>query len=424
MFNWIARQYSSLASLLTAPFRAVWRLIRRIYPARDITMISGGDLVSYHQTSFWRFARSVGKIVLVIWAIWSTYVFVYHRPLLQKRTRQLDDARAQHVQQMSDLDTFYKRYAELHKEMNSIDDQLINDKKLKKETADALLKKRVNVWAQIEMLGTRISNMMTDKEYASEIKKLSELSVEYELTREENRQLKEANAAMEKEMTAVSDASNQIYDRVSKLTKENLDAVNKNLGKIKGSLASLGLNDRLLAQRAVAVNNSIVGGAISPLDLNKELDEKYKVLAEKIDLWQGLNRATAMLPLGTPVNGAPITSKYGDREHPLDGKVKPHTGLDFGGKIGTPLLAVAPGKVIFAGEKNGYGKVVEIDHGLGFTTLYAHMSKFDVQRGDIVQSKEIVGLGGNTGRTTGPHLHYEIRYNDKPFNPYNFVKGE
>lgn len=424
MFNWIARQYSSLASLLTAPFRAVWRLIRRIYPARDITMISGGDLVSYHQTSFWRFARSVGKIVLVIWAIWSTYVFVYHRPLLQKRTRQLDDARAQHVQQMSDLDTFYKRYAELHKEMNSIDDQLINDKKLKKETADALLKKRVNVWAQIEMLGTRISNMMTDKEYAPEIKKLSELSVEYELTREENRQLKEANAAMEKEMTAVSDASNQIYDRVSKLTKENLDAVNKNLGKIKGSLASLGLNDRLLAQRAVAVNNSIVGGAISPLDLNKELDEKYKVLAEKIDLWQGLNRATAMLPLGTPVNGAPITSKYGDREHPLDGKVKPHTGLDFGGKIGTPLLAVAPGKVIFAGEKNGYGKVVEIDHGLGFTTLYAHMSKFDVQRGDIVQSKEIVGLGGNTGRTTGPHLHYEIRYNDKPFNPYNFVKGE
>jgi murein DD-endopeptidase MepM/ murein hydrolase activator NlpD len=366
----------------------------------------------------------VGKVALIIWAAWATYVFVYHRPLLQKRTRQLEEARAQHSQQMSDLNAFYAKYSELHKEMNSIDDKLLNDKKLKKNAEDALLKRRVSVWAQIEMLGTRIGNMMTDAEYAPEIARLSELSVEYELTREENRQLRDANADMEKSMLEVGDASVQIFDRVSKLTKENLDSMNKHIGKIRGALAGLGLNDKVLAQRALAANNGIVGDAIPPLDLGKDIDPKYKNLAEKIELWHGLSRAASMLPLGAPVKNSTITSRYGEREHPLDGRPAPHRGLDFAGGIGTPLFAVAPGKVIFAGEKNGYGKVVEIGHGLGFTTLYAHLSKFNVQRGDIVRSKDIVGLGGNSGRTTGPHLHYEIRYNDRPFDPYSFVKGE
>lgn len=424
MLNWIARQYSSLASLLTAPFRAVWRVICRFYPERDITIISGGDLIAYRQTSFWRIARGLGKIVLVIWAIWATYVFVYHRPLLQKRTRQLEESREQHAQYMSDLNSFYAKYSALHEEMNDIDDKLINNKNMKKATQEVLLKRRVNVWAQIEMLGTRIKNMMTDSNYTPEIKNLSELSVEYELTREENRQLFESNQEMEKSIVIVSDATTQIYDRVSKLTKENLTQINQNMSKLQGSLANLGLNMRTLSQKALAVNNSIVGGAISPLDLDKDIDPKYKELANKIELWQGLSRAAAILPMGAPVKNSVITSKYGDRVHPLDGVIKPHTGLDFAGKIGTPLYAVAPGKVVFVGDKTGYGKVVEIDHGMGFTTLYAHLSKFRIQRGDIVHAKDIVGLAGNSGRATGSHLHYEIRYNDRPFNPYSFVKGK
>lgn len=366
----------------------------------------------------------MGKVVLVIWAAWSTYVFVYHRPLLQKRTRQLEEARAQHAQHMSDLGAFYKGYADLHKEMNNIDDKIINGKNLKKDALEDLLKRRVNTWAQIEMLGTRIGNMMTDADYAPEITKVSEISVEYELTREENRQLREANKNLEKSMVTVGDASVQIYERVAKLTRENLDSVNKNVGKIRGTLASLGLNDKALAQQALSFSNNIVGGAITPFDLDKDIDQKYKELAEKIDMWHGLSRAISILPLGAPVKKPTITSKYGEREHPLDGKTVPHKGIDFAGVAGTPLFAVAPGRVVFVGEKVGYGKVVEVEHGLGFTTLYAHLSKFSVQRGDIVRAKDIIGLGGNSGRTTGPHLHYEIRYNDNPFNPYSFVKGE
>ena len=126
--------------------------------------------------------------------------------------------------------------------------------------------------------------------------------------------------------------------------------------------------------------------------------------------------------MGAPLEKPHITSHFGMRKDPFTGKNKEHKGSDFSGKIGTELYAVAPGRVISAGERSGYGTTVEIDHGLGFTTLYAHLSKVLVSRGDWIRPGTIVGLGGSSGRSTGPHLHYEIRYKGTPFNPTNFVK--
>jgi murein DD-endopeptidase MepM/ murein hydrolase activator NlpD len=101
-----------------------------------------------------------------------------------------------------------------------------------------------------------------------------------------------------------------------------------------------------------------------------------------------------------------------------------HTGIDFGGKMGTPLYATASGKVIQAGNRGDYGLCVEVDHGLGFTTLYAHLSKINVKKGDIIEEGTKVGLAGSTGRSTGVHLHYELRHNNRALNPYAFIKIE
>ena len=131
-----------------------------------------------------------------------------------------------------------------------------------------------------------------------------------------------------------------------------------------------------------------------------------------------------MLPMGMPVEKGRITSAYGVRNDPFTHKEKSHKGIDFSGKIGTELFAVAPGRVISAGDRYGYGTTVEIDHGLGFTTLYAHLSKTMVSRGDWINAGALVGLAGSSGRSTGPHLHYEIRYKGTPFNPTNFIKEQ
>jgi murein DD-endopeptidase MepM/ murein hydrolase activator NlpD len=424
MFNFIARYFSSLWSLATAPFRAVWRLIVHFFPEREFTVTDTprGNIYSFHQSSFWRFTKFCGKFGLVIWASWSTYVFVYHRPLLQKRTQQLEETKAAHAHRISDMQAYLKKYNDLARGLNVIDDRILNTKKLSDAEKDSLMKRRLNIWGELDFLQTRIANEFNGIDYVPEFKKISELSVEYDLIRAENEELKKQNQQITETMGIVADADNQIVELVSKLTKDKTDDLRKQLKRINGSVANLGLNESALVGRANKFSSHLVGSAFVPLEMDSRLDPKYQKLADRLELWHGLSRLDTMLPMGAPVAQVRVTSDYGVRSDPFDGKQKQHKGIDFAGKIGTELFAVAPGRVISSGERVGYGKTVEVDHGLGFSTLYAHLSRISVARGDWVRPGTVVGLGGSSGRSTGPHLHYEIRYNGAPFNPVKFVK--
>lgn len=275
---------------------------------------------------------------------------------------------------------------------------------------------------RIGLLRTRLTEMFTNEDYAAEYTKLSELSAEFELTRAENSELKKRNAQLVESMQKIASTDTQIVDTVSKLTSENIESLRAGINNINSTIASLGLTQKVLIRNANKYSNPLVGAAFSPMDLDKDLDEKYQKLADDLELWNGLAKLNNMLPMGAPVEKVRITSNYGTRTDPFTGEQKKHRGIDFAGKIGTELLAVAPGRVISAGDRVGYGTTVEIDHGLGFTTLYAHLSQIMVTRGDWVRPGTIVGLAGSTGRSTGPHLHYEIRYKGVPFDPTKFVK--
>lgn len=424
MISFVTRYFTSLWSLLTAPFRAIWRVIKRIFPERDMTAMDTpyGNVYSWHQSSFWRFTRFCGAMGLTIWAAWSTYVFVYHRPMLQMRTQQLEDAREQHARQISDLTTYLKKYNELVRGLNVIDDKVLNGKKLSDAEKDSLMKQRTNTWGELDFLQTRLVDIFTDIDYRPEFARMSELSAEYEITRAENNELRTQNAQLISDMLAVADADNQIVEAVSKLAADNTEQLRGDLRKINGTISSLGLNESKLVQSANKFANQLVGAAFVPIRVGKDMDAKYQKLADNLELWHGLARLDTILPIGAPVEKSHITSNYGSRNDPFTGKPAQHKGIDFAGKIGTELLAIAPGRVVSAGERSGYGKTVEVDHGLGFSTLYAHLSRIIVSRGDWVRPGTVVGLGGNSGRSTGPHLHYEIRYNGKPFNPANWVK--
>ena len=425
MINFITRYFTSLWAFITSPFRAIWRVIVRIFPPREFTVMDTprGNVYTYGQSSFWRFTRFCGKVGLILWASWSTYVFVYHRPLLQKRTQQLEDARATHTRHMSDLQTYLTKYNNLVRDLNVIDDKVLNAKKLDDTEKDKLMNSRIKTWGELDFLRTRIVEMLGNEEFTPEYTKMSELSAEYELTRAENEERKKRNAQMVESMAQIVDADNIIVDTVSALTKENTDELNKNIKRINGTLASLGLNQATLLRNANKYNNPLVGSAFTPIEFDKELDEKYQKLADGLERWNGLKRLNEILPLGKPVSSR-ITSNYGTRKDPFTGKPKKHRGIDFAGKIGTELMAVAPGRVVSAGERVGYGTTVEIDHGLGFTTLYAHLSQILVSRGDWVRPGTVIGLAGSSGRSTGPHLHYEIRYKGAPFDPTKFVKED
>lgn len=130
------------------------------------------------------------------------------------------------------------------------------------------------------------------------------------------------------------------------------------------------------------------------------------------------------LPLATPV-GIPsrITSNFGMRTDPFRKRPGWHGGIDMGAGWNAPIVAAGPGKVIYAGSKTGYGRVVEVDHGQGFVSRYGHLNKVLVKRGQTVSLGDTVGLMGSSGRSTGPHLHYEVLFHGKQYNPVEFIKA-
>lgn len=127
-------------------------------------------------------------------------------------------------------------------------------------------------------------------------------------------------------------------------------------------------------------------------------------------------------PTGMPVQGY-ISSYFGVRTDPFDGHTERHTGIDIPTPYGTPVHAVAEGMVTFAGVRHGYGNVVEIDHGNGYMTRYAHNSKLVVHPGEHVQVGQVIAKAGSTGRSTGPHVHFEVWYKGRVINPLAFVRN-
>lgn len=130
------------------------------------------------------------------------------------------------------------------------------------------------------------------------------------------------------------------------------------------------------------------------------------------------------IPAIVPTNGKYSSGSYGMRVHPVLGVNKMHNGIDIITDVGTNVKSSGKGKVIFSGSKPGYGLAVEIDHGFGYRTIYAHLSKIMVQEGQSVKRGEIIAKSGNTGLSTGPHLHYEVLHNGENLNPVEFFFDE
>ncbi|MCK4427176.1 MAG: M23 family metallopeptidase, partial [candidate division Zixibacteria bacterium] len=116
-----------------------------------------------------------------------------------------------------------------------------------------------------------------------------------------------------------------------------------------------------------------------------------------------------------------LSRGFGIKIDPFTGRKQPHLGIDLATDIGTPVYATAEGRVSFVGRDRGLGRMIRINHLFGYTTVYAHLSQVKVKRGEHVKRGEVIGAVGNTGYSTGPHLHYEVRFRGQPKNPLNYI---
>ena len=204
---------------------------------------------------------------------------------------------------------------------------------------------------------------------------------------------------------------NQQLSRITTLA----DSAYKNADAIAQALEAAGL------PVDSELNKSDVGGPLVPLDPSMVFDSKVKELDEALDALDEVKKEARKLPLANPAPGHTVTSPFGVRTDPILGTAALHTGMDFRAPIGMPAKVTAAGVVTRAGWAGGYGRMVEVDHGGGFATRYGHLSEIDVTVGQKLTAGEVIGKTGSSGRSTGPHLHYEVRHDGEAVDPLRFL---
>ncbi len=202
------------------------------------------------------------------------------------------------------------------------------------------------------------------------------------------------------------------------------DGMESRVRRMRGVFSDLGLD---MAQLEAATPRTGIGGPFVPVKLGPDAGaferQLYRISATRAQV-ERLNRTLALVPYRKPVIGeVEFTSGFGVRSDPFLGRPAMHTGLDFRAASGDPVRATANGKVASSGWAGGYGRMVEIDHGNGLSTRYGHLSEINVKVGDPIKIGQVIGAVGSTGRSTGPHLHYETRIDGDAVDPQKFLRA-
>lgn len=237
------------------------------------------------------------------------------------------------------------------------------------------------------------------------------------------RSLKRENQELKKQIKNISESYERIIadlDSISELNKEY---------RIAAGLEPISDEERLLGVGG-SEENFIAKFNIRDSETNELLDridemnraiEFEKIQTKEIAEQFALNKQLfENIPAIKPIKGNYSIRGFGIRTHPILGINKFHTGLDINSNWGTPVYAPGNGKVVMVGREAGYGLVIEIDHGFGYKTIYAHLSEALVKNGQKVKRGDVIAKSGNSGLSSGPHLHYEVRHNGKVLNPTDF----
>jgi len=225
----------------------------------------------------------------------------------------------------------------------------------------------------------------------------------------ENHQLSEVNRGLESSLAEVQARLDEFEERTSRLAlaagMQTGPTMTSGTGGAEGRVGSGGPYDRVAESPQVLR----VQGAW----IDQQLSQVEERLARQDEL-------LASTPTIAPVAGL-LTDGFGRRRDPFTGRHAFHRGLDISARRGTPVIAPGHGIVVFAGRNGGLGKVVKVSHGFGYTTVYGHLDEIDVEPGDEVERGDTIGLLGNTGRSTGPHLHYEVHVDGQAVNPLYYL---
>ncbi|MDH3738174.1 MAG: peptidoglycan DD-metalloendopeptidase family protein [Alphaproteobacteria bacterium] len=266
-------------------------------------------------------------------------------------------------------------------------------------------------------------------------RQLNEVAQLPDTTDAEREQLAKQIEASSNEISRLNGKIGQLTERLALFTDTQSDSISRlgegadqGIAALERTLTVAGLDIPLMLERVLGERSDLLEGVGGPMvaledESGSEAGEKLAVVEQRLLRLHGLQGLMKHLPLAAPLDEIRISSGYGRRRDPFNNRLAMHPGMDFASRKKNAIHVTAPGTVTYVGWNGGYGKTVEVDHGLGIRTRYAHMSRIFVERGQKLEFREKVGLVGNTGRSTSSHLHYEIMVDGQQLDPANFLRA-
>ncbi|MFN3514616.1 MAG: M23 family metallopeptidase [Phenylobacterium sp.] len=373
-------------------FARLRRSLEELFPERHLYVRSGGEMRAFVLTPAKQISAAAAVAVGALWVGVSTAAMVMNAFSLSASDREVLKVKSQYERYVADREArLNSAVAQLNAAEGSAD--VLAEVVEKRHAALAmLLTEAKGSPGAAEALAPALARAATPPEGASSVRRI-------ELVR----------ASQERLIDAANDYAKTRADR--------LRVAFRLAGLTPGSYVPKGgsLGGPLIEAkdpRALAV----------VLDVDEAFAQRIQAAATNLSEARALSQTAEKLPLAKPTYTGQ-TSGFGVRFDPFTRRPAFHSGLDFGGGYNTPIQATAPGVVSFTGVRSGYGNTIEIDHGQGFKTRYAHLQSIGVRPGQRVGVGQRIGAMGSTGRSTGPHLHYEIWVNGRAQNPGRFLKA-
>jgi murein DD-endopeptidase MepM/ murein hydrolase activator NlpD len=371
--------------------KSPFSLIRQLFHTRKIIVVSNHSVDYYPLSRSFQGVLIVGVLGFVSWASYSTGSFMAARSQIQEKDRAIAKVSLENQK--------------ISSEFSLLKQDLV---RMKEEDGD------LSEYAEF------VIQQYSDNNIAG----LSSVSAKGE---GENH-------------TMMFERINFLEQRIAELRKENEEFVDTirqvtdgKISELQRAISLTGLDRRTLTNRYedeveqsekdADETEGAKGGPFVPYRAAELFEgEKREVLNDVEELLK-LRAILDIIPLSKPIDTDEISSGFGRRIDPFTRRLAQHLGVDFSGPVGAKVYATSDGTVSRTGWQGAYGNLVEVDHGIGLSTRYGHLSKILVEEGDKVSEGQLIAIQGSTGRSTGNHLHYEVRYNDRALNPLNFLKA-
>jgi murein DD-endopeptidase MepM/ murein hydrolase activator NlpD len=438
------------------------RVYVHLFRERQIFLRSKGEVRFATFSSKAQLGLASMALMVGAWVAFSTFQYVFQNDIIASKNErirvgqeaylalesQMRETQIRFISSAQELDTKHRQLIALVSQKGNLEERLhIISGRLTVVSGDHLeaseeaMALRTQLQEERHSLSDRIGTLQgqlrstldqrsgIEQNLAATRDRVASLSAERDTLIKSNADLTGSLSTVNGRLVDIRGEQQRFIDGIAARTSDDIDL-------LENTIAMTGLKPAALFEKSRVLNSAMGGPVIdfsvaedlssvdlARLDGSAAFDSSVAGLEDSLQRWEALQSLLRVLPIAAPADNFYISSNYGRRRDPITKEHAFHAGIDLAGPARQPVYATAPGKVVRAAKNGPYGNMVEIDHGFGLRTRYGHLERISVKKNEEVEFRTQIGRMGSTGRSTGTHLHYEIRFEGKAYDPARFLKA-